>query len=157
MDSMSAMNNDSLPMSISVSTSDSFHSFLPAPPPAPSNTKRGRRQDPRFERVLAYIHEFAGEDISVNQLAGMAGLSQFHFLRAFKQVTGQSPHRYLVERRVARAAELLKDPSRSIVDVAFEAGFCSQSHLTAVFHRIMKTTPAAYRVNVLGVRKLPRS
>ena len=82
----------------------------------------------------------------------MAGLSPNYFLHAFKQSTGQTPHRYLTELRIARACELLQNPHRSIVDISLAVGFSSQSHLTTVFRRFMKTTPAAYRQEVLGLR-----
>ena len=71
---------------------------------------------------------------------------------AFKRTTGRTPHRYLTELRIAKACELLQNPHRSIVDVSLAVGFSSQSHLTTVFRRLMKTTPAAYREEVLGLR-----
>jgi AraC family transcriptional regulator len=55
--------------------------------------------------------------------------------------------------RVARACELLHDPRRPITDVSLAVGFSSQSHLTEVFRRTMKTTPAAYRREVLGLNR----
>ena len=65
---------------------------------------------------------------------------------------GKTPHRYLTEQRIARACQLLHNPHCSLVDVSLTVGFSSQSHLTTVFRRFMKTTPAAYREEVLGVR-----
>ncbi len=112
-----------------------------------------RLEDPRFCRVLAYIHRSLGEETSIGTLAEVAGLSPFHFVRAFKRATGRSPHRYVLERRIARAAELLRSPGRSIAEVAYEVGFCSQSHLTVMFRRFMKTTPAAYRHQAMGLRR----
>jgi AraC-like DNA-binding protein len=76
-----------------------------------------------------------------------------YFLGAFKQAMGRTPHRYLTEQRIARACERLQDPHRSITEVAFYVGFSSQSHLTSVFRRYTKTTPAAYRDEVLGLRR----
>jgi AraC-like DNA-binding protein len=55
--------------------------------------------------------------------------------------------------RVAKACELLRDPHRPITDVSLAVGFSSQSHLTEVFRRTMKTTPAAYRREVLGLTR----
>ena len=83
----------------------------------------------------------------------VAGLSPNYFLHAFKQSTGKTPHRYLTELRIARACELLQDPHRSIVDISLAVGFSSQSHLTTVFRRFKKTTPAAYRQEVLGLHR----
>jgi AraC family transcriptional regulator len=108
--------------------------------------------DPRLRRVIEYLHGSFGEEISLEQLARVAGLSPNYFLHAFKQTTGQTPHRYLTELRVAKARELLADPHRSIVEISLDVGFSSQSHLTTVFRRFMKTTPAAYREEALGLR-----
>jgi AraC family transcriptional regulator len=109
--------------------------------------------DPRIRRVVDYIHSSLGDEISLDALAAVAGLSPSYFLGAFKQAMGRTPHRYLTEQRIARACERLQDPHRSITEVAFYVGFSSQSHLTSVFRRYTKTTPAAYRNKVLGLRR----
>jgi AraC family transcriptional regulator len=106
--------------------------------------------DPRLRRVIDYIRSSPETEISLGELAELAGLSPNYFLSAFRRATGRTPHRYLTEQRVARACELLHNPHRSIVDVALAVGFSSQSHLTTVFRRFLKTTPAAYREEVLG-------
>ncbi len=106
--------------------------------------------DPRLRRVIDYLHGSFGQEISLDGLAEVAGLSPNYFLHAFKQSTGKTPHRYLTELRIARACELLQDPHRSIVDISLAVGFSSQSHLTTVFRRFLKTTPAAYRQEILG-------
>ncbi len=111
--------------------------------------------DPRLRRVIDYLHGSFGEEISLDGLAAIAGLSPNYFLHAFKQTTGRTPHRYLTELRIAKACELLKNPHASIVDISLAVGFSSQSHLTTVFGRFMKTTPAAYREEVLGLRHSP--
>jgi AraC family transcriptional regulator len=113
-----------------------------------------RLTDPRLRRVVDYIHSSLGNEISLGELAELAGLSPNYFLSAFRRATGKTPHRYLTERRVAKACELLRNPHRSIVDVSLAVGFSSQSHLTTVFRRFLKTTPAAYREEVLGARGL---
>jgi AraC family transcriptional regulator len=106
--------------------------------------------DPRLRRVIEYLHGSFGQEISLDGLAEVAGLSPNYFLHAFKQSSGKTPHRYLTELRIARACELLQDPHRSIVEISLAVGFSSQSHLTTVFRRFLKTTPAAYRQQVLG-------
>ena len=110
----------------------------------------GRR---RLRPVIDYIRENLTDDVSLETLAGVAGLSPNYFLGAFRQATGRTPHRYVTEMRVARACELLRDPHRPITDVSLAVGFSSQSHLTEVFRRTMKTTPAAYRREVLGLTR----
>jgi AraC family transcriptional regulator len=99
--------------------------------------------------VVDYIRSSLGDEISLGALAELASLSPNYFLSAFRRATGKTPHRYLTEQRIAKACELLHHPHRSIVDVSLAVGFSSQSHLTAVFHRFLKTTPAAYREEVL--------
>ena len=119
--------------------------------PRPNATAVEKLTDPRLRRVIDYLHGSFGDEISLDGLAEVAGLSPNYFLHAFKQSTGKTPHRYLTELRIARACELLQDPHRSIVDISLAVGFSSQSHLTTVFRRFMKTTPAAYRQEVLGL------
>lgn len=99
----------------------------------------------RLERVTEYIEAHLAEDMSLLALAAEAGLSPAHFARGFKSATGLPVHRYLMERRLAAAAELLRATDHSIADIALTAGFCSQSHLTSAFKRAYGTTPAAYR------------
>jgi AraC family transcriptional regulator len=116
------------------------------------DTPEEKLADPRLRRVIDYLHGSFGEEVSLDGLAAVAGLSPNYFLHAFKQTTGRTPHRYLTELRIAKACELLQNPHRSIVDISLAVGFSSQSHLTTVFRRFMKTTPAAYREEVLGLR-----
>ena len=119
--------------------------------PRPNPTGLEKLTDPRLCRVIDYLQSSFGQEISLDGLAEVAGLSPNYFLHAFKQSTGKTPHRYLTELRIARACELLQDPHRSIADISLSVGFSSQSHLTTVFRRFMKTTPAAYRQEVLGL------
>jgi AraC family transcriptional regulator len=107
--------------------------------------------DARLRRVIDYIHDSLGNEISLGELADLAGLSPNYFLGAFRRATGKTPHRYLTEERVSHACTLLKNPHHSLVSVALAVGFSSQSHLTTVFRRFMRTTPAAYRDEVLGL------
>jgi AraC family transcriptional regulator len=125
----------------------------------PRHTQRPDEKlaDPRLRRVIDYLQASFGDEISLDRLAQVAGLSPNYFLHAFRRTTGQTPHRYLTELRIAKARELLCDPHRSIVEISLAVGFSSQSHLTTVFRRFMKTTPAAYRDEVLGLRTSRRS
>ena len=103
--------------------------------------------------MIEYIQANLADDVSLEALAGVAGLSPNYFLGAFRQATGRTPHRYVTELRIARACELLHDPHRPITEVSLAVGFSSQSHLTEVFRRTMNTTPAAYRKEVLGLAR----
>jgi AraC family transcriptional regulator len=122
--------------------------------PNQSEERPTGRTDPRLNRAIDYIHASLAREISLGELAEIAGLSPNYFLSAFKRATGRTPHRYLTEKRIDKACELLHNPHFSIVAVSLAVGYSSQSHLTTVFRRVMKTTPAAYREEVLGRRVL---
>ena len=110
-----------------------------------------RLPDARFRRVIDYLDASLASEISLGDLADVAGLSPNYFLSAFKKATGKTPHRLLTEMRIAKACELLSNPQMFIVNVALAVGFSSQSHFTTVFRRFMKTTPASYRAHILGL------
>jgi AraC-like DNA-binding protein len=84
-------------------------------------------------------------DSGLVELAAIAGLSPHHFVGAFKISVGKPPHRFVMERRVQRAVELLRDGNRTIAEIANAAGFSSQSHLTANFRRVTGLTPGRFR------------
>jgi AraC family transcriptional regulator len=98
-------------------------------------------------QVLEYIHEHLERDIKLADLAGSIGMSQFHFSHLFKQSIGTSPHQYLLQQRIERAKQLLKQTERSIIDIALECGFNSHSHLSKQFRQLAGMTPKAYRSN----------
>jgi AraC family transcriptional regulator len=99
-----------------------------------------------LRRVVDHIEAHLDSDLRIVELADVAGLDPHRFRRAFKAATGLPPHRYVTERRLARAARLLRDPDGPpIADIAVRAGFSSQSHLTTAFGREYGVTPAVYR------------
>ena len=69
----------------------------------------------------------------------------YRFARAFKQSTGSSPHRYVLEARIARAKELLRNRAMPITEVAMRTGFATPSHFSVTFRRITSVTPRAFR------------
>jgi len=101
----------------------------------------------RLRRVIDYIEAHLADDISLRDLAAQAGLSTHHFGEAFKASTGTSPHRYLVERRIRRAKELLLGAEQSIAEIAMSVGFASHSHFTDNFRRLTGTTPSRFRID----------
>jgi transcriptional regulator GlxA family with amidase domain len=82
---------------------------------------------------------------SLSELASSCGLSNRHFIRAFKASTGQPPHQWLLHRKIKRAQELLCDSNVSISDIAMICGFADQSHLTRMFKRVVGRSPALWR------------
>ena len=85
------------------------------------------------------------EPLGVEQLAEAAGLSRAHFSREFRAAFGESPHTYLLTRRMERAAALLRTTDRSVTDVCFSVGLQSVGSFTTSFKRTYGVTPTTYR------------
>lgn len=116
------------------------------------SSRAGRRDafagglTPRALRaVLDHVEDNLTEDLSVARLAGIAGLSPGHFLRAFRTSVGQAPHRYVLGQRLNRAERLIATSALPLDTVAAAAGFCSNSHLTATMKRLHGRTPKELR------------
>ena len=99
----------------------------------------------KMRRVIEYIEENLDSDLSLEAMAAEVNLSPIYLARAFKAAVGQSPHQYVLARRVERAKELLRNTEMNVVDVALSSGFSSQSHLSYWFQRYVGVSPAAYR------------
>jgi transcriptional regulator GlxA family with amidase domain len=85
------------------------------------------------------------EPLDVDDLAHAAGLSRAHFSREFRAAFGESPHAYLLTRRLERAAALLRTTDRSVADVCFSVGLQSVGSFTTSFSRTFGRSPTAYR------------
>ena len=85
------------------------------------------------------------EPLGVDDLASAAGLSRAHFSREFRAAFGESPHEYLLTRRMERAAALLRNTDRSVADVCLSVGLQSVGSFTTTFKRTYGVTPTAYR------------
>jgi AraC-like DNA-binding protein len=85
------------------------------------------------------------EPLTVDDLAAAAGLSRAHFSREFRRAFGESPHGYLLTRRLERAAALLRTTDRSVADVCFSVGLQSVGSFTSSFTRTYGVSPTAYR------------
>lgn len=102
--------------------------------------------DPRrLQRVLDYIEASLNVDIRLEELAAQACLSPYHFSRLFREATGLSPHRYVIDRRVQAARQELARSNLSLVEIALEFGFGSQANFTRVFRKATSLTPGQYR------------
>jgi AraC family transcriptional regulator len=99
----------------------------------------------QIRRVLDYIEAHLTDELGLVELAAIVELSPNYFGEAFRISTGRSPHRYVMERRIERARALLWDGDRPIPDIAYAAGFSSQSHFTANFRRVTGLTPGRFR------------
>jgi len=106
---------------------------------------RGGLAPRQVRRVLDYIDAHLTDELGLVELAAIAGLSPHHFVEAFKISIGKPPHRFVTEKRVQRALELLRGDDRSIAEIAHVVGFSSQSHLTMNFRRVTGLTPGRFR------------
>ncbi|MGF7237827.1 MAG: helix-turn-helix transcriptional regulator [Frankia sp.] len=96
------------------------------------------------------------EPLSVADLAGAAGLSPAHFSREFKRAFGESPHQYLLTRRLERAAALLRTSDWAVADICFAVGAGSVGSFTTSFRRMFGLTPVAYRARCPPAESLVR-
>jgi AraC family transcriptional regulator len=103
------------------------------------------REEQRTARVRAHMAEHLAEPLTLAELAAVAGLSPWHFLRVFKAEHGTTPMRHLADLRVRAAQDLLTSTSRSVTEVAYACGFSSPGHLTTAFQRQLGATPTRYR------------
>src|SRR3954467_2141811 len=85
------------------------------------------------------------EPLGVEEMAAAAGLSRAHFSREFRRAFGESPHGYLLTRRLERAAALLRTTDRSVADICFSVGHQSVGSFTTSFTRSYGASPTAYR------------
>jgi AraC-like DNA-binding protein len=114
-------------------------------------TSRDRR---RAVEAALWIEANAGEPISLDDAAEVAGLSSFHFLRLFAKVLGLTPHQYLVRTRLKRAAALLAEENRSITDIALDVGFNDLSNFVRTFGLAAGVSPRRFRSLAKGDRKI---
>lgn len=108
--------------------------------------REARWMTPRRLRLVEEMVEARlDERLSVRALADALGLSAGFFSRAFKAATGKAPHDYIIDRRLARARELLKEPAADLTSVALSAGFASHAHMSALFRERLGAPPSALR------------
>jgi AraC-like DNA-binding protein len=86
------------------------------------------------------------EPLGVDDMARCAGLSRAHFSREFRRVFGESPHAYLLTRRLERAAALLRSTDRPVAEICFSVGLQSVGSFTTSFTRTFGRSPTAYRI-----------
>ena len=111
--------------------------------PVPTNNSGLARW--QLRRVLEFLEAHLVEDISLEELAQLVGLSQSQFARAFKASTGLPPHRWCLHHRISRAQQMLLRGGDSLSEIAIQNGFGDQSHFTKAFRRVTGTTPASWK------------
>jgi AraC family transcriptional regulator len=112
------------------------HSSSSSPP------ERVRGGLPRLKRVLAYIEDNLSQDLTLKEIAGIAGVSVSHLKTTFRESVGLPVHRYVIERRVDRAQTLLHEGKLPVSRIAAETGFSHQSHLSYHLRRAFPSKSA---------------
>lgn len=105
----------------------------------------GGLSDRQMLQVADYVNEHLAQEIKISELAQLTRMSHFHFSRLFKQAFGISPHQYVIEQRVEKAKQLLKQSQLPIVEIAMLCGFSSHSHLGKCFRQYTRMSPKQYR------------
>ena len=116
-----------------------------AEPVVRTRAGRGALQPHTLRRVVEFIEAELERAVTLRELAAVAQLNIFHFIRAFKHSTGSSPHQFIVSKRIERARSMLNSTELPVAQIALECGFSNQSHFTAAFHRATGITPAHFR------------
>jgi AraC family transcriptional regulator len=101
--------------------------------------------DRRLRRAIEFMHDNFGRELGLEEIAAAAYLSEFHFARLFKQITGVTPHVYLANLRIERARKLLAETQIPIIEIAAMVGYQSHSHFTKIFKSVTGLTPREYR------------
>ncbi|HTR84176.1 MAG TPA: helix-turn-helix domain-containing protein [Reyranella sp.] len=120
---------------------DTLHAGIQPPVTAP---RLGLTQA-TLRRVGGYVDNHLDGDLSVEILAGVAGLSASHFARAFKKSSGKTPYWFVLERRLAEARRLLRESSLPLAEVAMRVGFADQSHFARRFRQQAGVAPSQFR------------
>jgi AraC-like DNA-binding protein len=100
----------------------------------------------RLLRARDAMDRAYAEPLDVRSVAAVAHVSPAHFIRSFRAVFGETPHRYLQRRRVERSMFLLRETDRSVTDVCFDVGFISLGTFSRTFRQIVGEAPSAYRL-----------
>lgn len=110
-------------------------------PSADASNSRQKDYLDKFLYITNYINEHFAEDLSLEQIADLAGFSKYHFTRLFKQYTDTSFYKYLNQKRIDYAKTLLLDPNLPVLDVALQCGFSSLSAFLRMFKQLNMCTP----------------
>lgn len=111
----------------------------------PRRSPETATQTKKMREIAAYLDDSFSEPLTLAQLAAMANLRRFHFIRAFRAATGETPRQYLIGARLRAAADRLLEGAESITEIALGVGFNDISHFNATFRQAFGTSPRAWR------------
>jgi AraC family transcriptional regulator len=114
---------------------------------------RGGLPGYRLRRVLDYIGDNLAEDLSLAELAAVAGMSPHYFIELFRKSTGHTPHRYVLLKRIERAKQSLCDSHRSVIDAGLDAGFQNPSHFARMFRKFVGVSPSRFQSEMPSSRQ----
>jgi AraC-like DNA-binding protein len=112
-------------------------------PPKPPPDSRSARD--RVFGALALLERSSAQQVQLTDIADAVGLSPYHFLRLFKREVGITPYQFLIQSRIRRAIELLRDTQRPVTDIAFDIGFGDLSNFINAFRREVGCSPMRFR------------
>ena len=126
---------------------DFFAAYLAERHTAPAAEKaiHGGLPIRQLRKVEDYVRDHLADEVPVERLAELVDLSPFHFSRVFKESTGISPLQFVVRERITRAQQLIRETSRSLIEIALNVGYTSPSHFAQVFRRVVGVTPTEFR------------
>lgn len=119
--------------------------LLPAMPPRPAEPAKGGLAGWQLKRVIEHVDAALDGPVMIEALAACARLSAGHFCRAFKASVGETPHAFVVRRRIRRAQTLMLRTDETLSQIACACGLTDQAHLTRLFRKIVGDTPRAWR------------
>ena len=99
----------------------------------------------KLKQALDYINNNIDKSIKIQDIAKVIGISQYYFCRLFRESMEITPYRYVIQQRIAKAKLLIEEDKMSLLDIALECGFSSQSQMTHHFQKLVGTTPKVYR------------
>ena len=100
-----------------------------------------------LKRLKQFILDEPENVFMIEDMAQKIGLSPYHMIRKFKEVCGLTPHQFQIQCKIRKAQRLLEE-GKSVIEAAYGAGFCDQSHFDRCFHKIVKMTPSEYKQSV---------
>lgn len=110
-----------------------------------TRNEAGAERMERLKRVIALIEDRYEEPISLGELAAVAQMSESYFCRYFKRITTKTPVEYINDYRISRAAALLRQSDRKVMDIALDVGFGNLNYFNTVFRKRFGCTPSAFR------------
>ena len=99
----------------------------------------------QIKRLMAYIESHIESPISIQELAGIAGLSPSHFCRAFRKSLNESPHCFVMQQRIARSQALMSTTKAPLSHIAIDCGFADQAHFSRVHRKLVGMAPGIWR------------